>query len=57
MKSIEKPTSQDLMNQLIGNDFPSVFENYSEEDLENKLAIYINELIDKDFNRLINLLY
>ena len=57
MTDIQKITSEDLMNLLVSNDFPTVFENYSNQDLESKLAIYINELIDKDFNKLVNLLY
>ena len=57
MTDIQKITSEDLMNLLVSNNFPTVFENYSNQDLESKLAIYINELIDKDFNKLVNLLY
>ena len=57
MTDIQKITSEDLMNLLISHDFPTVFENYSNQDLENKLSVYINELIDKDFNKLVNLLY
>ena len=57
MTDIQKITSENLMNLLVSNNFPTAFENYSDQDLENKLAVYINELIDKDFNRLINLLY
>ena len=57
MTDIQKITSEDLMNLLVSNDFPTVFENYSNQVLESKLAIYINELIDKDFNKLVNLLY
>ena len=37
--------------------FPEVLEKYSAEDLENNIAVFINELIDKDFNKLVNLLY
>lgn len=57
MTDIQKITSEDLMNLLVSNNFPTAFKNYSDQDLENKLAVYINELIDKDFNRLVNLLY
>ena len=46
MTDIQKITSEDLMNLLVSNDFPTVFENYSNQDLESKLAIYINELIE-----------
>ena len=57
MSEIQKYYPEELMNRLISQDFPLVFENHSEADLENKLAVYINELIDKDFNRLIQILY
>lgn len=45
------------MIKLTSNEFPEVLDNYSENDLEIKLSAYINEIIDKDFNKLINLLY
>lgn len=57
MADIQKINSEDLMNLLVSHNFPTVFENYSNQDVENKLSVYINELIDKDFNRLVNLLY
>ena len=57
MKDLSITNPEDLMNQLISNSFAEVFKNYEEDDLECKLAVYINELIDKDFNKLINLLY
>lgn len=57
MTDIHKIKPEDLMNLLVSNNFPIVFENYANQDLENKLAVYINKLIDKDFNRLVNLLY
>ncbi len=57
MGDINNVTTEDILNQLTSNNLAKVFENYSENDLENKLAVYINELIDNDFNRLVNLLY
>ena len=57
MSDIQKYNPEQLMNKLISHEFPEVLEKYSEEDLENYLAVYINELIDKDFNKLVNLLY
>ena len=57
MSDLEKYNPEQLMNKLISHEFPEVLEKYSVEDLENQLAIYINELIDKDFNKLVNLLY
>lgn len=57
MKDLSRTNPEYLMNQLISNSFPEVFKNYEEDDLECKLAVYINELIDKDFDKLINLLY
>jgi len=57
MSDIQKYNPEQLMNKLISHEFPEVLEKYSENDLANHLAIYINELIDKDFNKLINLLY
>ena len=57
MSDLQKYNPEQLMNKLISHEFPEVLEKYSEEDLENYLAVYINELIDKDFNKLINLLY
>ena len=57
MSDLQKYNPEQLMNKLISHEFPEVLEKYSEEDLENYLAVYINELIDKDFNKLVNLLY
>ena len=57
MSDIQKYNPEQLMNKLISHEFPEVLEKYSENDLENNLAVYINELIDKDFNKLVNLLY
>ena len=57
MSDIQKYNPEQLMNKLISHEFPEVLEKYSEEDLENYLAVFINELIDKDFNKLVNLLY
>ena len=57
MSDIQKYNPEQLMNKLISHEFPEVLEKYSENDLENYLAVYINELIDKDFNKLVNLLY
>ena len=57
MSDIQKYNPEQLMNKLISHEFPEVLEKYSEEDLENYLAVYINKLIDKDFNKLVNLLY
>ena len=49
MSDLQKYNPEQLMNKLISHEFPEVLENY--------LAVYINELIDKDFNKLVNLLY
>jgi hypothetical protein len=57
MSDLQKYNPEQLMNKLISHEFHEVLEKYSAEDLENNLAVYINELIDKDFNKLINLLY
>ncbi len=57
MSDIQKYNPEELMNKLMSHDFPEVLEKYSENDLENNLAVFINELIDKDFNKLVNLLY
>ena len=57
MSDLQKYNPEQLMNKLISHEFPEVLEKYSEEDLENNLAVFINELIDKDFNKLVNLLY
>lgn len=57
MSDLQKYNPEQLMNKLMSHEFPEVLEKYSENDLENQLAIYINELIDKDFNKLVNLLY
>ena len=57
MSDLQKYNPEQLMNKLMSHDFPEVLEKYSENDLENHLAVYINELIDKDFNKLVNLLY
>ena len=57
MSDLQKYNPEQLMNKLMSHEFPKVLEKYSENDLENQLAIYINELIDKDFNKLVNLLY
>ena len=57
MSDIQKYNPEQLMNKLISHEFPEVLEKYSENDLENYLAVFINELIDKDFNKLVNLLY
>lgn len=57
MSDLQKYNPEELMNKLMSHEFPEVLEKYSAEDLENQLAIYINELIDKDFNKLVNLLY
>lgn len=57
MSDIQKYNPEELMNKLISHEFPEVLEKYSENDLGNHLAVYINELIDKDFNKLVNLLY
>jgi len=57
MSDLQKYNPEELMNKLMSHEFPEVLEKYSENDLENQLAIYINELIDKDFNKLVNLLY
>lgn len=57
MSDLQKYNPEELMNKLISHEFPVIFENYTAEDLESKLAVYINELIDKDFNKLVNLLY
>ena len=57
MSDIQKYNPEQLMNKLISHEFPEVLEKYSDEDLENNLAVFINELIDKDFNKLVNLLY
>jgi hypothetical protein len=57
MSDLQKYNPEELMNKLISHEFPELLEKYSAKDLENNLAVYINELIDKDFNKLINLLY
>ena len=57
MSDLQKYNPEQLMNKLISHEFPEVLEKYSENDLENYLAVFINELIDKDFNKLVNLLY
>lgn len=57
MSDIQKYNPEQLMNKLISHEFPEVLEKYSKNDLEDNLAVYINELIDKDFNKLVNLLY
>jgi hypothetical protein len=60
MSDLQKYNPEELMNKLISHEFPEVLEKYPAEDLENNLAVYINELIDKDFkyfNKLVNLLY
>lgn len=57
MSDLQKYNPEELMNKLICHEFPEVLEKYSAEDLENNLAVFINELIDKDFNKLVNLLY
>ena len=57
MSDLQKYNPEQLMNKLMSHEFPEVLEKYSAEDLENNLAVYINELIDKDFNKLVNLLY
>lgn len=57
MSDIQKYNPEQLMNKLMSHEFPEVLEKYPAEDLENNLAVYINELIDKDFNKLVNLLY
>ena len=57
MSDLQKYNPEELMNKLISHEFPELLEKYSAKDLENNLAVYINELIDKDFNKLVNLLY
>ena len=57
MSDLQKYNPEQLMNKLMSHEFPEVLEKYPAEDLENNLAVYINELIDKDFNKLVNLLY
>ena len=57
MSDLQKYNPEELMNKLISHQFPELLKNYSAKDLENNLAVYINELIDKDFNKLVNLLY
>ena len=57
MSDLQKYNPEELMNKLISHEFPELLEKYSAKDIENNLAVYINELIDKDFNKLINLLY
>ena len=57
MSDLQKYNPEELMNKLISHEFPEVLEKYSAEDLENNLAVFINQLIDKDFNKLVNLLY
>ena len=57
MSDLQKYNPEQLMNKLISHEFPELLEKYSAKDLENNLAVYINELIDKDFNKLVNLLY
>ena len=57
MSDLQKYNPEQLMNKLISHEFPEVLEKYSENDLENYLAVFINKLIDKDFNKLVNLLY
>ena len=57
MSDLQKYNPEELMNKLISHEFPEVLEKYSAEYLENNLAVFINELIDKDFNKLVNLLY
>ena len=52
-----KMKSEELLNEIISPDFPVILQSNSQEDLENRLAIYINELIDRDFQRLIQILY
>ncbi|MFB0967743.1 MAG: hypothetical protein QMB15_09900 [Cloacibacterium sp.] len=56
MSDLQKYNPEELMNKLISHEFPEVLEKYSAEDLENNLAVFINKLIDKDFNKLVNLL-
>ena len=57
MADLQKYNPEQLMNKLMSHEFPEVLEKYSAEDLENNLAVFINKLIDKDFNKLVNLLY
>ena len=57
MSDLQKYNPEELMNKLISHEFPEVLEKYSAEDLENNLTVFINDLIDKDFNKLVNLLY
>ena len=57
MSDLQKYNPEQLMNKLMSHDFPEVLEKYSAEDLENNLAVYINELILHDFNKLVSLLY
>ncbi len=57
MNDISKINSEELLNYVMSNNFPEVFENFKEDDLESQISIFINELIDNDFNRLIHLIY
>ena len=57
MSDLQKYNPEQLMNKLISHEIPKVLEKYSAEDLENNLTVFINDLIDKDFNKLVNLLY
>jgi hypothetical protein len=57
MSDLQKYNPEELMNKLISHEFPEVLEKYPAEDLENNIAVFINELIDKYFNKLVNLLY
>ena len=57
MSDLQKYNPEQLMNKLISHEFPEVLEKYSAEDLENNLTVFINDLINKDFNKLVNLLY
>ena len=57
MSNLAVIESEDLFNRVTGSNFHEVLENAETDDLENKLAVYINELSDRDVSRLVNMLY